>query len=58
MANKKSEIENKGSIKDVSIKMSSLFPTSNAVSVPEIVDAKSSRGFVLWGEDNKLPQFI
>ena len=58
MANKKSEIENKGAIKDVSIKMSSLFPTSNAVSVPEIVDAKSSRGFVLWGEDNKLPQFI
>ena len=58
MANKKSEIENKGAIKDVSIKMSSLFPTSAAVSVPEIVDAKSSRGFVLWGEDNKLPQFI
>lgn len=42
----------------IDLQLSSLFPTQSAVSVPEIVDAKSSRGFVLWGADNKLPQFI
>lgn len=35
---------------------SSLLPETQ--SVPYIIDKKSSRGFVLWGEDNKLPQYL
>lgn len=29
-----------------------------AIKVPDIVDRKSSRGYVLWGEDNKMPQYL
>lgn len=34
------------------------FSAANSVSVPEIVDCKSTRSYISWGEDNKLPYFI
>lgn len=29
-----------------------------AIKVPEMVDKKSSRGYVLWGENNRMPQYL
>lgn len=45
-------------MKEVNLSLSSLFPTGDTIAVPDVIDAKSSRGFVLWGKDNKLPSFI
>lgn len=38
------------------LNLSSMLPETQAV--PFVIDKKSSRDFVLWGENNKLPQYL